>query len=138
MIINIENGDFTINKKMVFERRCLYSDIIFLNPENRTWNVGNGYRWIYFDKVLIDGLFFNIGLCFKNEKLKLIDFGFQPQKIESSSWDNWSEQTELSLRDKYDEWLTNEIGTKRNFSWGKVRAFYDPRGGYTSISINYW
>ena len=136
-IINIENGTFSISEKLIIERKCLYSAILLLVPQNRTWDIGNGYKWIYFENILIEELFFNIGLCFKNEKLKLIDFTFHSEKVESLSWKEWSEETELDLKNMYDNWLTAEIGSKRAFNWGNISAYYDPRGGQASIAINY-
>jgi len=41
-IINLENGDFSIDNNIVIGRDKSYFDILELVPQNRTWDIGNG------------------------------------------------------------------------------------------------
>ena len=136
-IINLQNGYFQITETIVVGKDKSYDDIQKLVPTNKTWDIKNGYKWIYFNDIKIDKLFFNIGVCFYNERLFCVDFGFTDKQENNLTWDNWSEIDELKRKDIYEEWLTTVIGKKRNFEWGKVASYFDPRGGTTSMNINY-
>jgi len=136
-IINLENGDFSIDNNIVIGRDKSYFDILELVPQNRTWDIGNGYKWIYFENVDIENLIFYVNVCFHNNRLFCIDFGFVTEQEKKLSWDDWSEKEELKRKDIYEEWLTEKIGEKRTYSWGKIGASYDPRGGVSSMVINY-
>ena len=136
-IINQQNGNFQITDKVIVGKDNTYEEILKLAPTNKTWDVKNGYKWIYFNDINIDKLFFNIGVCFHNERLFCIDFGFTEKLEKNLTWDNWSEKDELKRKDIYEHWLTTIIGKKRNFEWGKVGAYFDPKGGTTSMNINY-
>jgi len=63
-IINLENGDFSIDNNIVIGRDKSYFDILELVPQNRTWDIGNGYKWIYFENVDIENLIFYVNVCF--------------------------------------------------------------------------
>ncbi len=136
-IINQQNGSFQITDKIIIGKDKSYEEILKLASTNKTWDVKNGYKWIYFNDINIDKLFFNIGVCFHNERLFCIDFGFTDKQEKNFTWDNWSEKDELKRKDIYEEWLTSIIGKKRNFEWGKVGAYFDPKGGTTSMHIKY-
>jgi hypothetical protein len=82
-------------------------------------------------------LFFNIDVCFHNEKLFSIDFNFSDKESKIRSWDSWNENEELKQKDLYENWLTKLFGKKRDFEWGKIGAYYDQIGGATSINIRY-
>ena len=136
-IINQQNGDFQIADKIIVGKDKDYSDILKLAPTNKTWDIKNGYKWIYFNDIEIDKLFFYIGVCFHNDRLFCIDFSFTDKKEQNLTWDNWNEEDELKRKDIYDKWLTKIIGEKRNFKWGKVGVYFDPKGGTTSMHIKY-
>ncbi len=136
-IINHQNGNFQITDKIIVGKDKNYSDILKLAPTNKTWDIKNGYKWIYFTDVEIDKLFFYIGVCFYNDRLFCIDFSFNDKQEKNLTWDNWNEKDELKLKEIYDKWLTKIIGEKRSFEWGKVGAYFDPKGGTTSMHIKY-
>jgi hypothetical protein len=136
-MIDFQNGNFQITDKIIVGNDKNYNDILKLAPTNETWDIKNGYKWIYFKDILIDNLFFNIGICFHNDRLFCIDFGFTDKQQQNFTWNNWQHEDELKRKDIYEDWLTKLIGKKRNFDWGKIGAYYDPRGGTTSINIKY-
>ena len=136
-IIDSETGSFHISSKIVISKDKLYNEILKLAPKNKTWDITNGYKWIYFKNAIIEGLFFNIDVCFHNEKLFSIDFNFSDKESKIRSWDSWNENEELKQKDLYENWLTKLFGKKRDFEWGKIGAYYDQRGGSTSINIRY-
>ena len=136
-IINIQNGNFHITDSIVLSKDTTYDEIIKLAPTNRTWDIKNGFKWVYFNHIEIDGLLFNIGVCFYNAKLFCIDFGFTDKQEKEITWDNWNEKEELKRKVIYEEWLANNIGERRNFDWGKVGAYFDPRSGTIAMNVKY-
>ena len=136
-IINLLNGNFQITENIIFCKDKNYDDILKLSPKSRTWDVKNGYRWIYFTDIEIDKLFFHISVCFHNDNLFCIDFGFVQKHEKNLTWDNWNEKDELKRKDLYDKWLTKIMGKQRNFDWGKVGAYFDLKSGTSSMYIKY-
>lgn len=136
-MINFQNGNFHITDTIIVGMDKNYDDILQLAPTNKTWDIKNGYKWIYFNDIEKDDLYFHIGICFHNEKLFRIDFGFTNKLQNKLTWENWQYDDELKQKDLYENWLTKLIGDQRNFSWGKIGTYFDPRGGTSSISITY-
>lgn len=136
-IINLQNGNFHISNEIIIGTDKNYNDILKLAPTNKTWDIKNGYKWIYFNDIAIENLLFYIGVCFYNDKLFCINFSFNDKQETKLSWDNWNEKDELNRKDIYDKWLTNTIGDQRKFEWGNIGAYFDPKGGTTSINIKY-
>lgn len=52
-----------------------------------------------------------------------------------AGWDGWSEAKEQARRAFQDRWLTQVLGGRRSFAWGKVASVFDARGGGSSILI---
>lgn len=136
-MLELQSGRFKISDNLVISHDKSYDDLIKLVPTSKTWDIKNGYKWVFFNEVVIDDLIFDIGVCFRDNKLFSIEFGFSEKQQQNISWDNWNEADELKRKDIYEQWLTKHLGTKRNFDWGKIAACYDPRGGGTTISIKY-
>lgn len=98
----------------------------------------NGYKWIYLKTNEIEGYFYHIRLCFKNEFLDSIDFGFFTfDEIKNNSWDNWSEEKEIKKKEVYENWLNDSIGSNRQFWWGNIATYYDSKGGNSGILMKY-
>ncbi len=136
-IINTDNGSFRITDAVIITTDKSYSDIRKLAPKNKIWDIKNGYKWIYFNRIEMDNLSFDIGVCYHNEKLFCIHFGFSNKQKKKSTWEDWNEKDELDRKDAYEEWLIKTIGKKRSFEWGDVAADFDPRGGTSSMNIRY-
>lgn len=136
-IIDIQNGSFYITEQIVFTKGRNYYDILNLVPTNETWDVQNGYKWIYLKNIELGKLFFFISVCFHNNKLISIDFGFTDQQKRDSSWEEWSEKDELQRKENYEKWLTAALGNRRNFDWGEIGAYFDPKGGTSSMILRY-
>ena len=136
-IINLQTGDFQITDQISISKTKSFSDVLKLAPNNKIWDVKNGYKWIYFKDIIIDDLFFYINVCFHDEKLFSIDFFFTEKKLKKTSWDDYNEDAEIKKKDLYEKWLIQTIGKKRDFEWGKISAYFDPRGGSSSMYIKY-
>jgi hypothetical protein len=81
--------------------------------------------------------YFHFSLCFKNENLDYINFGFSSLDELSQTWADWSEKKELIKKESYEKWLTDILKGKRKFKWGNIETSYDPKGGGAGIIINY-
>ena len=110
-----------------------------LGQKQEIWYVKNGVIWITERNIKIEEQYFIISFAFFEEKLNTIVFVLsdEPSALESTGWDNYSEIKEREDAKKYDAWLTNEIGSEREFKWGRVYASYDPKSGGSSIGIVY-
>jgi hypothetical protein len=53
-------------------------------------------------------------------------------------WSDWSEERELARKAFHEAWLTHELGIRLGrYPWGDISSIYDPKGGSSSIIINY-
>ncbi|GJH40768.1 hypothetical protein RCZ04_13180 [Capnocytophaga sp. HP1101] len=132
--LNTHNGDFLLIEGETITVNTTFSTLRERFPNNKIWNVGTGYYWLYFSDCLFEEKLFNVSLCFKGEELKFLSFAM---KEKQTSWDDWSEEQELQNEEYYDQWLTAHIGKKRIFSWGTIESIYDRKGGSTSICVKY-
>ena len=93
---------------------------------SKDWEVFEGIV----DAKLLAALRFRAGLL-EEVTLRLRD-------NKPSSWDNWSEESELELKRKHDAWLRECLGEEPyQFSWGMVFSVYDKKTGASSIIIKY-
>lgn len=136
-IINVENGNFSLNAEMVINANKELAEIKTFDIDKTTDDMGNGYEWIYFKNIKIGNLYFFLNVCFFQKKTKMINFFFSESQIKNQSWDNWNENEEKNNQRKFEEWLNKSIGNKRKFSWGDISSNYDSKGGGSSITINY-
>jgi hypothetical protein len=54
-----------------------------------------------------------------------------------TSWETWSEESELRTKAAHDALLSEVLGERRSFSWGNVSSAYDQRSCNSSIFISY-
>lgn len=76
------------------------------------------------------GLFF----IFLNDRLVKASLAYCPK---DDTWDNWSEEKDAALKTEYQQALTEQLGEKNSFSWGRVNVVEDTKGGGTEIWIDY-
>lgn len=132
--LNTHNGDFLLIEGEIINTKTTFTALKERFPDNKVWEVGTGYFWLYFYNCPFEGKLFSISLCFKGEKLENLCFEMNER---CTSWDNWSEEQELVTQKYYDQWLTAHIGKERSFNWGAIESIYDKKGGCTCVWINY-
>ena len=136
-VINKTNGylDF---KEVTLSPQTTYSEFCQNFPNHTIWEVGNGYVWVNHSDIKIDNKTFYIAVCFYHEQLYTVHFWFknQGEKI-ITDWNEWTEVYELAQQKKLDRWLTKQIGGERQFIWGDIGAYYDPKSSTSSIMLNY-
>jgi len=137
-VIDIQTGQLEL-KGCFFYYKMTFEQALNLSADFKyeTLDHKNGYKWIYLKEIDLNVSLFHFGLCFKNEHLFQVDFGFSSPDEIKKTWADWSKENELSRKKLYEKWLTENLSGKRNFKWGKIEPYYDPRGGTTGILINY-
>ncbi|MEO7045619.1 MAG: hypothetical protein ABI091_09965 [Ferruginibacter sp.] len=126
-------GNFTVSSQTTPEEI-----IHFFGEENvDTREAGKGWKNYSVRNVKINQTYFIITFYFDNAILKMLDFIVNDKIIITGSWDDWSENEELQKRDYYNDWLTKQIGSNRQFIWGTIGSYYDNRGGSSSIVLKY-
>lgn len=137
MIINKTNGCLTF-EEVVLSPQTAYTSLRLAFPNNNIWEVGNGYVWIYFSDIVIADKTFHLSVCFFHEQLHSVDFWFQCKGEKNiADWNEWSEEYELAQQRKFDQWLTEQIGKERRFTWGTIGAYYDRKSATSGIAANY-
>ncbi|MEO8797717.1 MAG: hypothetical protein ABI551_07525 [Polyangiaceae bacterium] len=89
---------------------------------------------------------FGAELYFNDDALAFVQLWYLPV-ARSGNWSDSSEDEELAYKAAQDELLqqlfglpessTPQSGNTYSFSWGKVSSYYDPRGGFSSITVRY-
>ena len=138
-IIDSVNGHLRFANSFSVSSRTTPEEIVqYFGQENVSINdVKTGWKHYSARNVKINYTYFIITFYFDNDILKMLDFIISDEPIVACSWDDWSEKKELQNRDYYNDWLTKEIGSKRQFTWGTVNSFYDSKGGFSSIVLKY-
>jgi hypothetical protein len=138
-IIDSVNGHLKFASSFTISSRTTPEEIIqYFGQKNVSINnVKTGWKHYSVRNVKINDTYFIITFYFDNDILKMLDFIVSDKPIVAGSWDDWSEKKGLQNRDYYNDWLTKEIGSNRQFSWGTVNSFYDSKGGFSSIVLKY-
>ncbi|RSD28496.1 hypothetical protein [Mesobacillus subterraneus] len=88
------------------------------------------------DTQEISGKGFLVTLFFNEGKLKEVHLS---EVINGLSWDNWSEDVEMTKKESHDQWLSTILGEEPYiYSWGQVESVFDKKGCVSSIIIRYY
>ena len=136
-VVNSYYGEIIISDQFKISRSTTKAQLIAFFGESNisVRDIENGYIHYTIRGVIIEKISFSFLIIFNHEQLHMIIFGFDYSPTDN--WSNWSEEKELKRLDKYEKWLTQQIGTKRNYPWGVVEASFDRKGGSTSIVMRY-
>jgi hypothetical protein len=109
-----------------------------LGESNDIYDMQTGWQWLSTRNVQVTPYFFALRFGFCNNSLKLISLSFSSERAEElSSWDTWSEETEMQRLAELKKWIYAELGREGHFSWGTVTANYDVKSASSGITINY-
>ena len=140
-MINKETGEIRFTATLIVSPQTDNEVAMALtyNLQRNLEDMRNGWKWIRLKSVESDSAKFHIALSFNNGVLQLLDFTVDPKDSDSSDsgYDNWSAEKEQIRLKEFEKWLTNEVGQKRSFDWGKIQAVYDPKSSFSSIIVNY-
>lgn len=140
---NIKLGDVLISKAMNAENFLESNAVKYIYKKEQSI-----YLTVYLKNILYDNQTFIVVLYFNEQKvLKFVSMciGSDTDK----SWSDWSEERELDIKRKNDEWLSKQLGEptrsenypypidEYEYDWGTVSSSYDPRSASSSIWVNY-
>lgn len=140
-MFNLNDGSLTIDKYQInINRYFTYQDFsksklyeiakpIIINYPYRSYDINS--------PVLFLGELFSVRLFFNNEKLERLHICLY-ETDNASSWENWSEEAEMTKLTVQDDLLTKNIGSPPYiFEWGSIESLFDKRSGDTGIVITY-
>jgi hypothetical protein len=137
-IIDSTNGQLKISDQFIVSKNSTSDDLFghYKSSDIEVWDVNNGFIHYTIMDVKLQEKYFFFSFCFFRDRFDSLRFGFknQPGML---SWDDWSEAKEIQNKVEHDHWLNSEIGPGRIFQWGKIDAYYDPKGGGSGILLRY-
>ena len=134
-ILDSNSGDIIISKDFKITQFVKPEEVMKgLTGNNiELKDVKNGWSHITCRELELQEKTFYFNFCFFENSLKIISISFQSKHLFST----YSKQNELKKKILFNKWLTSEVGNKRAFSWGEVRAEFDTKNGFSNILINY-
>ncbi|NER18335.1 hypothetical protein [Spongiivirga citrea] len=97
-----------------------------------------GWKWLRLAYIKIRDYHFRFSFGFFKDQLELVSFVFRSTLAdENEGWDNFNEEGEKQKAITFNNWLTDQLGTQRDFLWGTIEASYDPRSASSGINIKY-
>lgn len=137
--IDTNTGTLLINKNIHVDRATRPHDItlLFSQDQVQVRELGNGWIWYMVNNVPGESPLSNLLFVFQRDSLKQINFLLSDLPSRSASWDEWSEENELAIQRYLDNKLTECLGADRHFVWGNIGAFYDGKGGASTIVMRY-
>ncbi|GAA3524218.1 hypothetical protein GCM10022393_43510 [Aquimarina addita] len=134
MLINSKNGGVFLDNKTEIKPGMNKKEVLKKHPEwiTDSLNISNGYSWIYYKNFKSEKTTFDLRLCFFENKfcginLFIDDFEKEAKTIKPD-WNKDHPKSQFNLL-KY--WLTNQVGTEREFNWGVI--YEDFQGVYSKI-----
>ncbi|QIL74973.1 hypothetical protein [Hymenobacter sp. HDW8] len=109
-----------------------------LGESNEMHDVQTGWKWLFARNVYVEMRYYILRFGFFNNSLKTVIMGVSQERFDLlATWDNWSEQAEMSRLVELKQWIQEEVGSEGRFPWGKVTADYDLKSASSGITINY-
>jgi hypothetical protein len=140
MLINKENGHLILAPDVELSPKSNLDKVskLKLGEIQELDDLENGYASFTLKNVKVDDHYFIFEFSFRHKKLKSIDFIVDKKKFDlKESWGSWNEKKEKALVSKFKKWILEEVGREGKFSWGRIHAAYDAKGGSSSIVISY-
>lgn len=75
-----------------------------------------------------------IFVIFSAGQLKRLSFAWARQ---DATWDNWSEESDLALKNEFQAEINSQLNQQSIFGWGEIKIVYDSKGGGNSIWVDY-
>ena len=138
-IINNINGQLRLSNDFIVSSQTRTQEIVdYFGESNIVINdVNTGWKNHSISKIKINELNLTITFYFNKDILKMLNLIINDKGLIKSSWEDWDKDKELNQKEYFNDWLTSQIGRKRQFSWGKIEAIYDNKSGASSIVLNY-
>jgi len=79
----------------------------------------------------------DLTLYFYHQQLESLSIVASDDRF-GASWDDWSEEKELSRKQFHDLWLADiAVSANAYFLWGQLSSDYDAKSGFSAIHLRY-
>ena len=113
------------------------SDLPTLDVDFKDQVVNEPHHSYSLGEQAIGGVTFYVTLYFFFEELESIELANASAEF-GTSWDDWSEASEMKRKAAHDAWLIGQTGNaSHKYAWGEVFSDYDVRSGGSSIVMRY-
>lgn len=139
-MINKNNGHIIVADSIVLKPNSDFETIKNrkLGENQSVWEMKNGWLWINAVNIIINRTYFIFALGFRNRKLREMSFIMSNEPFSTDQyWNDFNKEDELRKLEDYKKWLTENLGSEKEFSWGSVWTEFDVKGGSSSIGIRY-
>ena len=138
-IIDTRTGELRFAKDFLVSKQTTPEEVIsYFGQDNVVFrDMNTGWKHYVVRNAKVNDTYFIFTFYFHNDILKMLDFIVSDKFIVAGSWADWSEKKELQNLDYFNDWLTKEIGSNRQFVWGTINSYYDSNGGCSSIVLKY-
>lgn len=137
MKLDIKTGDVWFADKLHISLGISFSQMKNLYPKAKIWDVTTGYFWLNFEDICIDENLWQVSVCYFQEQLVSIHFSFRHQYEKPFSWEDWTEESQLTLKKRFEKWILENVGEQTQFPWGNIGAYYNPKDSLAIMIIQY-
>jgi hypothetical protein len=138
-MINKTNGHLIISPEIELAPKDSFQKIdnLKLGENQETSDMKTGYKWLTTRNVKINQEYFILSFCFFNDQFVELNFFVDDNKFAlNAGWD-LSDTEYGNLERRYKKWVNEKLGHEGQFPWGEVFACFDPKSGFSSITIRY-
>lgn len=119
-----------------------------LGAQSRCDDMHNGWVHFYPGAQGLNERMFAVRLVFEGERLDSYSLWLDDPRY-GTSWDDYSEEKQLAMRDAHDVWLVAQLGPGERIPsprgpelhyalpWAEVWSTFDAKGGSTSIIVRF-
>jgi hypothetical protein len=132
-------GNFSTDDGFVAGRRTLETTFLLTakgkTSSHHTYTTGKSHHVLPRPQLALSRPWV-VTLYFSSGRLSAVSLTLMENN--STDWADWSETSELALKQTHDQILVGILGQPPyRYPWGEVSSTYDPRSGSASISVRY-
>jgi hypothetical protein len=135
-MIDARNGRITIGPLVITRDlrrddfvRSVYFDSGEITNSRQDWYTASAKRQHE------NGAAFAVNLLFRGQTLAAV-YVVRTDAF-GGDWSHWSEEIESARQVAHDALLDYDLGSKREFEWGRAESVFDPKGGGSLIVVEY-
>ncbi|NOY40999.1 MAG: hypothetical protein GXP26_04060 [Planctomycetes bacterium] len=141
-MIDVATGNITIHNTAIAIGPPLTRDDFLASAlgRNAPINVENESYCSYNARIAAGDLMplpADLTLYFYHQQLESLSIVASDDRF-GASWDDWSEEKELSRKQFHDLWLADiAVSANAYFLWGQLSSDYDAKSGFSAIHLRY-
>lgn len=124
-LIDNETGGLYLTKNVFVSTDLSKSELLeeIKDLEYKNETNAEGFSSLIFKNIIKDSIEIELTITFCNEQYCGFNLFFKDNKIAAKLINpKWTDSHEGAQYELYKEWLTQQIGDKENFHWGKIKA----------------